>query len=78
MANTLEEQVKTAHDEWLNCWIDITSVTMDWQDCRLLLECYEKYTTLLKEYEDEKAKQSVQNALSSPQSEDNQEEPEIN
>ena len=77
MANTLEEQVKAAHDEWLSCWTDITSVTMDWQDCRLLIECYEKYTTLLRQYEEENAKQSEETILQDSQQEIDQEEPEL-
>ncbi len=77
MAMTLEEKVKAAHDEWLSCWIDITSVTMDWQDCRLLIECHEKYTALLKEYE-EKAKQSEKTSLQEPQHEIDQGELELN
>lgn len=55
MDKTLEQKVQDAREEYMNFWQDVAKVTGDPQDMRLLIDCAERYYSLLKEFNEQKA-----------------------
>lgn len=52
MENSLKEQVDLAREEMLDCW-ELAKTVGSIECFSLLINCSQKYYSLLKEYEDE-------------------------